>query len=106
MPSYPIWNEIKSCLYKKDKSYGIRQHNMIKSFIGTSKKNSHEFAEIEFNVRETPQGKLFQLLIDDNVIKTALFKDIKKEPEIDIWYEALTPMDLFIRNAQSAERKN
>jgi hypothetical protein len=106
MPSYPIWNEIKSCLYKKDKSYGIRKHNMIRSFIGTSKNNSHEFAEIEFKVRETGQGKLFQLLIDDNVIKTALFKDIKKDPQIDNWYQTLRPIDLFTKNAQSAERKN
>ena len=105
MPSYPIWNEINSCLYKKNKSYGVRKHNTIKTWIGTSKINSWEFAEIEFKVRETQQGsKLFQLLIDNNVIKTAVFKDIKKEPEIEIWYTALSAFDLLTNNAQSAER--
>lgn len=38
--SYPIWNIVKSCIYKSDKSYGARDYNEVIVKVGTSATNS------------------------------------------------------------------
>lgn len=77
--SYPIWVDIDSCIYNSDKSYGIRKHGVQDIKIGTSKKNSHNFARIILTheiLNET--DRLYQLRIDNEIIKsTILSKDGK-----------------------------
>ena len=72
MPSYPIWNEINSCLYKKPKSYGVKDHNTIKTWIGTSKINSWEFSQITFKHFKKGDDRIYQIFLDQNLIKSAL----------------------------------
>ena len=31
MKSYPIWNNIKACIYKSDKSYGVKETGDVES---------------------------------------------------------------------------
>ena len=43
MKSYPIWNNIKACIYKSDKSYGVKETGDVEIRVGTSASNSHLF---------------------------------------------------------------
>jgi hypothetical protein len=74
MKSYPIWNQINSCIYKVPKSYGIKDHNTIKTFIGTSKINSWEFAQITFRHIRKGDDRIYQIYLDQNLIKSALLQ--------------------------------
>lgn len=38
--SYPIWNDVTSCIYNSSKSYGARDTGEVTVRIGTSSKNS------------------------------------------------------------------
>ena len=72
MRQYPIWNEINSCIYSNynkrsgNKSYGVKEHSVIKMKVGTSKQNSFDFATIKQSVRKNDDGTLtFKLKVDD-----------------------------------------
>ena len=43
MKSYPIWNNIRACIYKSDKSYGVKETGDVEIRVGTSASNSHLF---------------------------------------------------------------
>lgn len=38
--SYPIWNDVKACIYSSSKSYGARDTSECAVRVGTSKSNS------------------------------------------------------------------
>ena len=41
---YPIWNHVRSCIYKSPKSYGARDTSECTVCVGTSKGNSEILA--------------------------------------------------------------
>ena len=76
MSSYPIWMQVRSCIYKSSKSYGIRQNGLTEVFVGSSAQNSHAFADIEITHRDMGElGKSFRLYVDGQIIKESIVKD-------------------------------
>lgn len=69
---YPIWIDINSCIYKSDKSYGIRSDGHQRIYVGTSSRNSHPFANVNIQRHETDEGTEFSYFVDDVLIKRAV----------------------------------
>jgi hypothetical protein len=69
--SYPIWNEIKSCIYSAGKSYGVKDHNEVTVKVGTSAKNSHTFITHCVTRKVDGDYTIFRFSIDGVIVKTA-----------------------------------
>ena len=70
MRQYPIWNIIKSCAYKSDKSYGVKKDGVVKVRVGTSSSNSHSFLTHRITCKiHTPNLREFRFSVDDVTIK-------------------------------------
>ena len=82
---YPVWIDINSCAYSNPKSYGIRRHGEQTIYVGSSKKNSHKFADISIACKERqsdnhkPKFREFVLKVDGEVVKQMTYDIIKKE---------------------------
>jgi len=75
MTSYPIWNDIHSCIYKSSKSYGIKKHGEVSTYIGTSAKNSHLFVETKLTHRQHENGdREWRFYVDGKLAKIATMK--------------------------------
>ena len=75
MRQYKIWNEIYNTEYKKSNSFGTNGQVNINMLIGTSSKNSHDFAKITQDVYYSEENDCYyyDLLIDGVVIKEAQY---------------------------------
>lgn len=79
---YPIWNKITACIYKADKSYGVRESGEVKIVVGTSSSNSHAFVNHATTHREFENGdRSFHFYVDGDCVKKALLRKGKKELE-------------------------
>jgi hypothetical protein len=79
---YPIWNKITACIYKADKSYGVRESGEVKIVVGTSSCNSHAFVKHATTHREHENGdRSFHFYVDGDCVKKALLRKGKKELE-------------------------
>ena len=82
---YPIWLDINSCAYSSAKSYGIRRHGEQTIYVGSSKKNSHKFADISISCKgrqfdnHKPKFREFVLKVDGEVVKRMTYDMRKKE---------------------------
>ena len=75
MTSYPIWNDIHSCIYKSSKSYGIKKHGEVSTYVGTSAKNSHLFVETKLTHRQHENGdREWRFYVDGKLAKIATMK--------------------------------
>ena len=81
MRQYPIWNNTTSNAYKNsDKSHGANDYTKTDVLIGTSSRNSHSFVSHETRVFTDDDGnKIFEFLLDGNVVKSAFLKKGEKE---------------------------
>ena len=81
MRQYPIWNTISSCIYKNsNKSYGVRNHSTIDTYIGSSSTHSYKFVTIKQTRRTLKNGFIsFRLYVDDIIVKEAIFDDKSKQ---------------------------
>ena len=76
MRAYPIWNTITACIYKSDKSYGVREKGMVNVRVGTSSNNSHHFLTHKTTVvRHTKTLQEFRFFVDGKLIKRRFVKD-------------------------------
>lgn len=77
--SYPIWNEITSCKYNSNKSYGVVETGVNEIKIGSGSKNSRNFLKTIITKRSgVYKGKnvvIFRFSVDDVVLKTAIFEE-------------------------------
>ena len=79
--SYPIWNNITACIYKSNKSYGVRREGVNNIYVGSSAINSHHFAKIVSTHRQFENGdREFRLYVDKVIVKRAILK--KGETEL------------------------
>lgn len=39
MRQFPIWNKVTACIYKSDKSYGVKETGEVEVRVGTSSRN-------------------------------------------------------------------
>ena len=74
---YPIWNIIRSCIYEKPKSYGVRKHSDCQVKVGTSSSNSHDFLEWKLTHYHDKKNKLriYTFRVDGKIVKRAILKD-------------------------------
>ena len=77
--SYPIWISVSGDNYKKDKSFGSRDHVALDIKVGSSKTNSHELARVSIHMREDDAGnRTFALALDGLVMRSAVMTKEKK----------------------------
>jgi hypothetical protein len=70
--NYPIWNIVTSCIYKADKSYGVRETGEVEVRIGTGAGNSFEFVKHYTTHRKMDDGsREYRFYVDGKCLKTA-----------------------------------
>ena len=80
---YPIYNKVTACIYKSDKSYGVRETGEVEVLVGTSSKNSHHFVKHSTTHTIHDNGdREYRFYVDGQVIKTAILK--KGESKLSI----------------------
>ena len=80
MRQYPIWNEINSCAYASNKSYGVKNTGEVRIKIGTSASNSWTFLDHTVTVRQhSEHEKAFSFYVDKWLIKQAILDTRKKQ---------------------------
>jgi len=74
---YPIWNRVTSCIYKANKSYGVRETGEVEVLIGTGYQNSFSFIKhyvthrkLEKDYRGFEQHE-YRFYVDGKCIKCA-----------------------------------
>ena len=73
MKSYPIWNNIRACIYKSDKSYGVKETGDVEIRVGTSASNSHLFLRHSTTHRILENGdREYRFYIDGVCIRKAV----------------------------------
>jgi len=86
MRSYPIWNKVKACVYKNDKSYGVKRTGEVEVRIGTSGSNSHHFLDHKTTHKLLPNGdRVYKFSVDGVIIKEAILKKGADEIERVEW---------------------
>ena len=87
MRQYPIWVDMVNNSYNSSKSYGVSDYNIQHVKVGTSSRNSYDFAKIEMGVVDTNEDgtynepkliKTYKLFVDDKLIKKAVYNSKTK----------------------------
>jgi len=77
--SYPIWINVSGDNYKKDKSFGSRDHITLDIKVGSSKTYSNDLARVSIHMREDAAGnRTFALALDGLVMRSAVMTKEKK----------------------------
>jgi len=77
--SYPIWIDVSGDNYKKDKSFGSREHVTMDIKVGSSKTYSNDLARVSIHMREDEAGnRTFALAVDGLVLRSAVMTKEKK----------------------------
>ena len=75
MRQWPIWNQITACVYKSDKSYGVKATGEVTVKVGTSASNSHIFLRHTTTHRMLDNGdREYRFYLDGEVIRRAVLK--------------------------------
>ena len=75
MRSWPIWNQITACVYKSDKSYGVKATGEVTVKVRTSASNSHIFLRHTTTHRMLDNGdREYRFYLDGEVIRRAVLK--------------------------------
>jgi len=76
MRSWPIWNEVMACVYKSDKSYGVKETGEVTVRVGTSARNSHVFLQHTTTHRMLDNGdREYRFYLDGEVVRRAVLKE-------------------------------
>ena len=107
MRQYPIWVDMVNNSYNSSKSYGVSDYNIQHVKVGTSSRNSYDFAKIEMGVVDTNEDgtynepkniKTFSLYVDNVLIKKATYNIKTKETKlVDIVPYAMPENELKIK---------
>ncbi len=77
--SYPIWIDVSGDNYKKDKSFGSRDHVSLDIKVGSSKTYSNDLARVSIHMREDDAGnRTFAFAVDGLVLRSAVMTQEKK----------------------------
>ena len=77
--SYPIWIDVSGDNYKKDKSFGSRDHVSLDIKVGSSARNSNDLPRVSIHMREDAAGnRTFALALDGLVMRSAVMTKDKK----------------------------
>jgi len=83
MRQYPIWVDMVNNSYNSSKSYGVNDYNIQNVMIGTSSRNSFDFCKIEMSVADIDGKKVYNLRVDNELIKSALYDTKTKKMELE-----------------------
>ena len=81
MRQYPIWVDMNNNSYNSSKSFGVKDFAIQNVKIGTSSRNSFDFAKIEMGVADEYLKKTYSLYVDNVLIKKAVYNLKTKEME-------------------------
>ena len=81
MRQYPIWVDMNNNSYNSSKSFGVRDFAIQHVKVGTSSRNSFDFAKIEMGVADNDNKKTYSLYVDNVLIKKAVYNLKTKEME-------------------------
>lgn len=79
--NYPIWIEVNSCIYNRNKSYGIRDLGIQTIYVGSSKSNKEKLGEVLITRSLEQEFKgfsnviVFRYSFDGIVLKEMIFKN-------------------------------
>ena len=77
--SYPIWINVSGDNYKKDKSFGSRDHVSLDIKVGSSKTYSNDLARVSIHMQQDEAGnRTFALALDGLVVRSAVMTKEKK----------------------------
>jgi len=71
--SYPIWIDVKACIYQGSKSYGAKNENEQTIKVGSSASNSHELVNLRTSKRIIDDKVVFRFFVDGLKIKDKVF---------------------------------
>ena len=100
MRQYPIWVDMVNNSYNSSKSYGVNDYNIQNVKIGTSSRNSFDFAKIEMGVvnADSNNKKTYTLFVDNVLIKKAVYNlKTKVMEEVEIVPYAMPENELKIK---------
>ena len=98
MRQYPIWIDMVNNSYNSSKSYGVNDYNIQNVKIGTSSRNSFDFAKIEMGVADSDNKKTYTLFVDNVLIKKAVYNlKTKVMEEVEIVPYAMPENELKIK---------
>ena len=98
MRQYPIWVDMVNNSYNSSKSYGVNDYNIQNVKIGTSSRNSFDFAKIEMGVADSDNKKTYTLFVDNVLIKKAVYNlKTKVMEEVEIVPYAMPENELKIK---------
>ena len=83
MRQYPIWVDMVNNSYNSSKSYGVKDYATQHVKIGTSSRNSFNFAKIVMGVADNDNKKTYSLHVDGELIKQAVYNLKTKEMELE-----------------------
>ena len=73
MQQYPIWIDVSGDNYKKDKSFGSRDHVTMDIKVGTSKTYSYDLARVSIHFDQDEAGnRTFALALDGLVMRSGV----------------------------------
>ena len=71
--SYPIWIDVSGDNYKKDKSFGSRDHVTMDIKVGSSKTYSYDLARVSIHFDQDEAGnRTFALALDGLVMRSGV----------------------------------
>ena len=97
MRQYPIWVDMVNNSYNSSKSYGVKDFTIQHIKIGTSSRNSYDFAKLELGVADSDNKKNYSLYVDGELIKKAVYNLKTKKATIEdlgLSYFSKTEKDL------------
>ena len=98
MRQYPIWVDMVNNSYNSSKSYGVNDYNIQHVKVGTSSRNSFDFAKIEMGVADSDNKKTYTLFVDNVLIKKEVYNLKTKEmEEVEIVPYAMPENELKIK---------
>ena len=72
--SYPIWNDVKACIYKSSKSWGAKDVCEVNIYVGTSATYSNQFINHKTTKKEIQKDLIeFRFYVDQIILKRGLF---------------------------------
>lgn len=78
--SYPIWNQVKACIYKSDRSWGAKDVCDVEVLVGSSAKNSNTFVNHTVKRIYSEEYIYFKFYVDDVKIKEHCYENNKGYP--------------------------
>jgi hypothetical protein len=76
--SYPIWNEVRACIYQSSKSFGAKNISEIQVKVGSGSSNSFDFVSHATKKIDLDDKLIFRFYVDGIRLKEIIFpKDSK-----------------------------